>query len=356
LLDAQGTKLWDRTIGTSRLDVLTTMTLTQDGGFVLGGSSYADAEEYKTESSKGFYDYWIIKLNNEPNAVRTDITLSISAIPENTEYETAIGTFTTIDADAADTHSYTLVEGEGDVDNSWFSIVLNKLVLEYAPDYEDQPIFHIRVRTNDKKGYGTFEKAFTIQVTDINEAPWDIILSSEEIDENNKKGAVVALISSWDEDVSDNHTYQLIGGEGDADNASFTISGNELRAATSFDYETKNSYSIRLQTKDHGNLTYETTHLITIKNLEEVVTGLPEEEHPGLKLFPNPASQFLRISHDYLINKVQVVNSIGSTVLAQPANAKQVRLNVASLSSGVYTALIHSKGKVYAKRMVISRL
>ncbi|WP_158546165.1 T9SS type A sorting domain-containing protein [Adhaeribacter pallidiroseus] len=356
LLDAQGNKIWDRTIGTSWTDILTTMTLTQDGGFVLGGSSFADAEEDKTENSKGLYDYWIIKLSMEPNVAPTDLALSVATIPENTEYGSTIGTFTTTDADAADTHTYTLVKGEGDDDNDYFLIQDNKLELWSSPDYEYQTVYHIRVRTNDRKGYGTFEKAFTIQVKDLNEAPQDIWLSAQEIDENNKKGAVIGLLNSLDEDDPDSHTYQLVVGYGDEDNASFTVSGNELRAAVSFDYETKSSYTIRLQTKDQGNLTYESTHLITINNLEEVVIGLPEEEHPALKAYPNPTSNYLQISHEHIINKVQVVNSAGSTVLIQPANSKQVHLNVAFLSSGVYTALIYSKEKVYAKRVVISKL
>ena len=45
-------------------------------------------------------------------------------------------------------------------------------------------------------------------------------------------------------------TYTLVTGTGSTDNGSFTINGNQLKTAASFNYETKNSYSIRVCTTD----------------------------------------------------------------------------------------------------------
>jgi len=41
-----------------------------------------------------------------------------------------------------------------------------------------------------------------------------------------------------------------VSGSGDADNASFTILGDQLMTAASFDFEAKSSYSVRVRTTD----------------------------------------------------------------------------------------------------------
>ncbi|RDC64882.1 DNA helicase [Adhaeribacter pallidiroseus] len=61
-LDGNGNKQWDKTLGGSETDYLTTLQQTQDGGYILGGDSWSDDLD-KSEVSKGRRDFWIIKLN-----------------------------------------------------------------------------------------------------------------------------------------------------------------------------------------------------------------------------------------------------------------------------------------------------
>lgn len=65
-LAADGTKQWDRTIGGSGDDVLRTIQLTSDGGYILGGSSTSPIGGDKTESpiNPTSTDYWIVKLSS----------------------------------------------------------------------------------------------------------------------------------------------------------------------------------------------------------------------------------------------------------------------------------------------------
>lgn len=51
-LKADGTKAWDKTIGGSNSDNLTTLQQTRDGGYILGGFSYSDKSGDKTENNK----------------------------------------------------------------------------------------------------------------------------------------------------------------------------------------------------------------------------------------------------------------------------------------------------------------
>ena len=58
-----------------------------------------------------------------------------------------------------------------------------------------------------------------------------------------------------------------VAGEGDNDNAAFTIDGgNELKLTASADFETKDSYSIRILGKDASGLSIEKTMVLTVLN------------------------------------------------------------------------------------------
>ncbi|MFO0485220.1 MAG: hypothetical protein ACK51A_06115, partial [Sphingobacteriia bacterium] len=64
-LDANGKRQWDKTLGGSGEDVLNSLQQTTDGGYILGGWSLsnADLDGGKSENSRGFYDYWVVKLD-----------------------------------------------------------------------------------------------------------------------------------------------------------------------------------------------------------------------------------------------------------------------------------------------------
>ncbi|GEO04141.1 hypothetical protein AAE02nite_18050 [Adhaeribacter aerolatus] len=64
-LDAAGNKVWDKTFGGTGQDNLISLQQTRDGGYILGGNSTSNAYQLggKTENSKGYDDYWIVKLN-----------------------------------------------------------------------------------------------------------------------------------------------------------------------------------------------------------------------------------------------------------------------------------------------------
>ncbi|MCE7996431.1 MAG: T9SS type A sorting domain-containing protein, partial [Roseivirga sp.] len=117
---------------------------------------------------------------------------------------------------------------------------------------------------------------FTGQLYTTNSTPTDITLSSTSILENNSIGDAVGTLGSSDIDAGDTHTYTLVAGTGDADNASFSINGTQLEAAAVFDLETKASYNIRLQTDDGNGGTFQKAFTITIDNVPEAdlrITG-----------------------------------------------------------------------------------
>ncbi|RDC64881.1 T9SS type A sorting domain-containing protein [Adhaeribacter pallidiroseus] len=62
-VNSQGSKEWDKTIGGIGEDQLQTIYQTKDGGYLLGGTSFAGISGDKSQSSKGNSDYWIVKIN-----------------------------------------------------------------------------------------------------------------------------------------------------------------------------------------------------------------------------------------------------------------------------------------------------
>ncbi len=62
-IDATGKKLWDRRFGGSKTETLNALIKTKDGGYLLGGSSDSGISGDKTQSSRGSTDYWIVKIS-----------------------------------------------------------------------------------------------------------------------------------------------------------------------------------------------------------------------------------------------------------------------------------------------------
>jgi hypothetical protein len=202
------------------------------------------------------------------NLAPTDIALSTSSMVENIELGSTVGTFSATDVNIGDTATYTLVSGTGDLDNAIFTIVGTSLQTIDNIDYELKSSYNIRVRVTDRAG-ATYEEAMTIAVTDVTEAPTDIVLSTFSIDENLIVGSTVGTLIASDDDEGDTATFTLVSGTGDTNNASFTIDGTLLKTTASFDYETKSSYSIRVRVTDGRGATYEEVLTIRVTNLFE---------------------------------------------------------------------------------------
>jgi hypothetical protein len=128
----------------------------------------------------------------------------------------------------------------------------------------------VRLQVSD--GSLTYEKSFTISVTNVNEEPTDIELSNSSIAENAGANAVVGALSGTDADLGTTLKYSLVAGAGDTDNAAFNISDTTLRATASFNFESKSSYSVRVQVSD-GSLTCEKLFAITVTNVNDAPTA-----------------------------------------------------------------------------------
>lgn len=97
-------------------------------------------------------------------------------------------------------------------------------------------------------------------------APTDIALTNASVAENLASGATVGSLSATDPDPGDTHTFSFCGG---ADDASFSTSGNTLKTAASFNFESKSSYAICIRVTDSTTLTFDKNFTVNVTDVNE---------------------------------------------------------------------------------------
>ena len=209
--------------------------------------------------------------------------LSNNAVNENSPIGTNIGTLTTTDPDAGDTHTYSLT-----TPNDTFQIVGDTLKTNRSLDFETKSSYTISITTTDGDG-STFDTTFTINVQNVNEVPTALSFVHDDnddnridVNENSPVGTLVSTLTTTDPDIGDTHNYAL-GNEADA--SAFRISNDSLLVNQLFNFEaspTKRSYTFTLTTTDIGGLSLTSEQLIiSINNVNEAPTGFTISDNPA---------------------------------------------------------------------------
>jgi len=229
--------------------------------------SYSVRVRTTNQTGQWFERVFLVLITNS-NEAPTDVGLSKNTVPENSSVGTSVALISTIDPDAGNTFTYSLVAGNGSTDNASFSIISNTLKTAAIFNFEAKSSYSIRVRATDQGGLWS-EKVFFITVTNVNETPTNIALSSSALPENRAVGTSAGIFSSVDSDTGNTFTYSLVSGTGSTDNAAFDIVGNTLRTASVFDFETKSNYSIRVRSTDQGGLWFEKIFTVAVTDVAE---------------------------------------------------------------------------------------
>ena len=207
------------------------------------------------------------------NDAPTDIGLNHHTVDENQPSGTTVGTFSTTDPDTGDSFSYQLVSGTGGGDNSLFVIDGSTLKTNSVFDYESRDTYSIRVQSTDGGGLSV-AKVFTININNINDAPTDIGLTPHSVNENQPSGTTVGTFSTTDPDTGDSFSYQLVSGTGGGDNSLFVIDGSTLKTNSVFDYESRDTYSVRVESRDSGGKSVEKVLNISVSDRNEAPTNI----------------------------------------------------------------------------------
>jgi subtilisin-like proprotein convertase family protein len=207
------------------------------------------------------------------NEAPTNVMLSETGIDENQSPNAVIGLFTVVDQDVADSSSFSLVNGAGDTDNNLFVVSGNTLQATSSFDFETKNRYSLRVRATDVGGL-SFEKTILVSVKDVNEQPFAVNLTSSTLLENAAIGSAIGDLRTIDVDALDRFSYSLVAGAGDSDNGQFVLVGATLRTNSVFDFESRETYTIRVRTQDQGGLSIESPLTISIRDINDLPSNL----------------------------------------------------------------------------------
>ncbi|MBD2293085.1 ExeM/NucH family extracellular endonuclease [Anabaena sphaerica FACHB-251] len=173
------------------------------------------------------HDPVIVGLNLYTAQNPTNINLSESSVSENVPVGTVVGTFTTIDPNLNDSHTYSLVTGNGSTDNGAFTISNNQLLLNVSPDFESQSSYSIRVRTTDQSNL-IYEQELTVTINDVDDTPSgltiigshraDILIGRQDDDRiSGLNGNDIILGLNGSDRINGGHGKDILVGGNDAD-------------------------------------------------------------------------------------------------------------------------------------------
>ena len=128
----------------------------------------------------------------------------------------------------------------------------------------------LRIITTDAAGFDEWVGIDDISIT-ANYAPTGYTLSPTSVLENQPSGSTVGMLTATDANAGDTHTFALVSSSSCAgngvENVNFSITGNTLQTAVSFDYETKPGYTVCVQVTDNNGLSYTAEQTVTIGNI-----------------------------------------------------------------------------------------
>ncbi len=231
---------------------------------------------------------------SDNNHAPTAIALSNTSVTENVE-GAIIGKLTTIDADATDSHTYTVNDPRFEINDKGEL----KLKAGQSLDYEKEKSVTVKVTTDDGHG-GKYSENVTINVTDINEnhKPTDISLSKDTVAENDA-GATIGKLNTTDQDISDTHTYTV-------NDPRFEVNSKgelKLKAGQSLDYEKEKSVTVKVTTDDGHGGKYSENVTINVTDVDEEAPSI------NAQTFSYKENQ----STDYQIGKVTATDNKGIT-------------------------------------------
>lgn len=238
-----------------------------------------------TDSNANTHSQSIVVSVSSVDFSPTEIIPDATEVDENVDTTggVSVATLTTVDLDADDSFTYSIVGGPDAAKFSMGGVDDDELILDDGLlDHETSASYTVVVRTEDSTG-SVHDESITINVADLNEAPFDIDFAGAATpvpeNTNTTSGLTVATMSTSDPDVGESIVYRIMGG---VDAAKFSIggsSGDELILSDGvLDFERQSTYDVRVRATDSGGSTYEESVVISVADLNESPTAITPDE------------------------------------------------------------------------------
>jgi Leucine-rich repeat (LRR) protein len=167
----------------------------------------------------------------------------------------------------------------------------------------------------------TVSQIWEVSIEEENVSPTDISLDNNTLDELNDEVSLIGVLSSSDLNVVDAHSYALVDGAGDTNNDLFLIDNNQLFSQAIFDFESKSSYSIRVQTTDNGGNAFSKALIINISDVTNLFQEITFAELSSLEV------------------TTESINLVGESSSGLEVQYESTNESVATVSGGVLTVV-----------------
>jgi len=272
----------------------------------------------------------------------TNFSLSKNTVSENNNIGAIIGNFSATDPEK-ETLTYSLVPNAAD--NEYFTLTNNQLKINITTDFETKNTYTVRAKVTSQTGE-SLEKDFIINVTDVNEAPTEIMLSNTSVVENNLPPTVIGFLAAIDPDQADKHTFSLPANE--LDNESFFVDGSTLSIIEVANYKHQNQYNIKVKVSDQGGLSYE--QFFTIQVQENPTTNVLNRSAKTIQMYPNPAKDNVSIIIDEPAF-ISIHSLSGNVVKEWYHNSNTV--SIEDIPAGLYLVKITRNNEVETLKLTI---
>ena len=178
------------------------------GGSYNSGSSQLNVAGYNTG-----HGLVVITFLESTNLAPTDLSLSSSSVAENSSVGVTVGIFSATDPNdnGSSVYSYSLIDGNGSTDNASLTLEANGTLKTAAVfDYETKASYAVRVSVADEHN-ATYEEAFTISVTDLDDTAPVITLLGNATVTHEASVAYSDAGATWTDGVDGNGTAVLSG-------------------------------------------------------------------------------------------------------------------------------------------------
>ena len=275
------------------------------------GDGYSDMAEINANTNP-------LLSSSNPNQAPTDLnTTAPLTLAENQPVGTFVGEFNGTDPDVNSTLVYFLAPGNGDHNNSLFSLDTNgTLTSQVVFDFESNAsAYSLLVGVKDEYN-ASLEKSFTVSLTNViedldgdgiedaidpdmdgdgfsntvelaygsdpldsnsraNQSPTNLELNGNTISENQAMGTEIGVFSALDTDTHSVLSFMFLNGSGESNNSLFTLEQNgTLTSAVIFDYEsTASPLTIHVRASDEYNASTEGNFTINLTNVFEDFDG-----------------------------------------------------------------------------------
>jgi len=164
---------------------------------------------------------------------------------------------------------------------------------------ENQSHVELRIMTTNAAGNDEWVGIDNISIT-ANHAPTGVSISPNAILENRPSGTTVGTLTAADPDPTDSHTFALTSSALCPDNAYFSLAGNTITTAASFDFEMKSSYSICAQVTDNYGLSKTASIQVDILDVADEIPPAMSNSNPasGAVFLAGPAQFTIQFNED----------------------------------------------------------